>query len=520
MAKNWLKYNKWTSLYLLWVCGITIVFSFFVLDLDDRHNLIVYNTLFVILLTCFCLLIKGKIGAIVLVLFSVFALVPAFIEAGWFLIDKSVLIRTQFWVIFDTNPAEARGFLSMIQLWQWALLFCYMIICCSLLVLACRERKKKETCCNHSKTISFIGCLLSMSLVLIPGVRYNVPCINFYNSYRGYYADVQRARNFMLSRQDLSGQVMNNFQDSVATVVVIIGESLNKNHCSLYGYCRQTTPLLDKREDIRIYRNVESPSFMTQEVLQQVLTFANRANPEARWNSPTLPELLNAAGWHTYWFDPFEGKNNTANSQPTGFSSIAKLCTTYHLCDDSEQFDGALLCHLDTILDDTSSSRKAIFFHLIGNHFPYESRYPQNFNFFSSNDICSAFVNQLSSKQKCVINAYDDAVRYNDWVIDSVLNRLCRVQHSCAMLYFSDHGEEIYDYDFYAGRSFNHITRSLYEIPCIFWQNKVYEKSNPLYIDCSVDYCTEDMIHSLLDLFAVSYVQQDTCHSLFRKNSP
>ena len=507
-----LKHSKWMLTYLLLMCGIMIVYASFVLDQDDRQGLLLYNGLYTVLLPCFFLLTTGRMRQAGLLLFSVLALPAMLIETGWFLIDQSTLVGNQLWGLYATNPEEASGFLSMYEPWQWLAIIGWMSVCVLLLVLAIKEA---PTPTNYIQ--STIGYVLIASLCLIPGIRYNVPCINLYNSYRGYYADLQLAQKFLSNRQDVSGQVSDELTEKQATIVVIIGESLNKNHCSLYGYCRPTTPKLDERDELCVYRNVVAPDFMTQTVLKRVLTFANEENPEASWSSPTLPELLNAAGWRTYWYEPYEGKNNTANTIPTSYTRIAKLCAAFYLCGDSEQYDGAYLKHLSAVLQDSTADRKAIFLHLIGNHFPYERRYPKTYKYFGDEDICSPFKNQLSAKQKAVINAYDDAVRYNDMVVDSVLNILSEQKGSCAMLYFSDHGEEVFDKELYAGRSFNHITTSLYEIPCLFWQNESYARCQSLYLNEDVSYSTENMIHTLLDLFAVSYHQKDTCLSMFRQ---
>lgn len=512
MIAKLLQHNKWMLTYLLWMCGMIIVYSAFVSDPDDRTDLLVYNCLFSVLLPLLFIFITGWVRKVGLILFYLLALFPSLIETGWFIIDQSVLIRNQLWAICATNPTETAGFLSMVQWWQWILLVCYFVVSVVLLILALRESNEQTKYIS-----SAVASVLVLSLLLIPGVRYNVPCISFYNSYRGFRAELQLAEAFLLNRQNLDGLVTNDMKDSTATIVVIIGESLNRKHCSLYGYCRPTNPRLSKRNDITVYQNVRSADFMTQTVLQQVLTFTTDEDPEARWNKPTLPELLNAAGWHTYWFDPYEGRMNTSKTSPTSFQSIAKLCRSFHLSGEEEQYDGAHLTHLELVLRDSTSSRKALFLHLIGNHFPYERRYPKEFTYFTDENICSPYVDKMTTKQKKVVNAYDDAVRYNDWLIDSVLNRLSQQNGCCAMFYFPDHGEEVFDYELYAGRSYNHITRSLYEIPCVFWQNADFAAANPLYIDAEKSYCTSGMIHSLLDLFGVSYAEKDTCCSLFRQ---
>lgn len=511
MKYDLLRHSKWMILFLVWTTGLMILFSAFVADPDDRHGLLLYNALFTVVCPVLFCLTSGRLRQIGLVCFFLVALLPNLIETGWFLMDCSILFREQFWVIFATNPAEASGLLSMASVGQWLLLGLYLLISTGLLVPALREAGSET---NYR--LSAVGIVGLLSLVLIPGVRYNVPCVNFYNSYRTYRIDLHRAEAFAHMRRDLSGEVKDAFNDSAATVVVVIGESVNRRHCSLYGYCRPTNPRLSQRTDIAVYQDIISPDYMTQTVLQDVLSFANLDDPDARWTSPTIPELLHAAGWKTYWFDPYEGLNNTTKTMPTSFSAIARLCDVYHLSEEAEQYDEAHWTHLEQALQD-SAGRKAVFLHLIGNHFPYERRYPEVYRFFGNDDICSPYLERLSDDQKAVINAYDDAVRYNDALLDSLINRLCRQTESCALLYFSDHGEEIYDFDFYAGRSFNHVTRSLYEIPCIFWQNARFAQSNPLKINPSVPYCTDDMNHSLLDLFAVQYAEKDTSRSMFRQ---
>ena len=50
-----------------------------------------------------------------------------------------------------------------------------------------------------------------------------------------------------------------NFSEAFANqnknIILIIGENTNRLHLSLYGYERKTTPLLDKRSDIKVLKN-------------------------------------------------------------------------------------------------------------------------------------------------------------------------------------------------------------------------------------------------------------------------
>lgn len=67
-------------------------------------------------------------------------------------------------------------------------------------------------------------------------------------------------------------------------MVLVLGESTQRNRMSLYGYGRITTPLLDemRRQDphLTVFDDVISPRPYTIEVLQRILTFADERNPD------------------------------------------------------------------------------------------------------------------------------------------------------------------------------------------------------------------------------------------------
>ena len=66
-----------------------------------------------------------------------------------------------------------------------------------------------------------------------------------------------------------------------ATLVLVIGESTNRDHMSLYGYPRSTTPKLDAmRQELSVFKQVVAPRPYTIEVLQQALTLADQENPD------------------------------------------------------------------------------------------------------------------------------------------------------------------------------------------------------------------------------------------------
>ena len=84
-----------------------------------------------------------------------------------------------------------------------------------------------------------------------------------------------------------------------------------------------------------------------------------------------------------------------------------------------------------------------------------------------------------------------------------------------ALLYFSDHGEEVFDSQVYAGRSFEKISPSMCQIPLILWRNTAFEMANPLSIDTNRQGCTDDIIYAMMDLLGVDYAMYDAKRSIF-----
>lgn len=98
--------------------------------------------------------------------------------------------------------------------------------------------------------------------------------------------------------KDLSG-------DAPRTLVLVIGESTQRGHMSLYGYPRETTPELDAihKNDPRltVFNDVVTSRPYTIEILQQALTFADEKNPDMYLTKPSLMNLMKQAGYKTFW---------------------------------------------------------------------------------------------------------------------------------------------------------------------------------------------------------------------------
>lgn len=88
----------------------------------------------------------------------------------------------------------------------------------------------------------------------------------------------------------------------------------------------------------------------------------------------------------------------------------------------------------------------------------------------------------LNTQERQSIAEYDNATRYNDYTISKIFNYY---RNRCAaIVYLSDHGEEVYDYRHVIGRTHEPEKNKLsltyqYQIPLMIWCSDRYKQRNP-----------------------------------------
>jgi len=257
------------------------------------------------------------------------------------------------------------------------------------------------------------------------------------------------------------------------TYVVVIGESLNKNHMGLYGYVRETTPnLLAMKKELILYQNAYSNHTHTVPVLSQALTEANQYNGKNYYESLSIVNIFNKANFETYWLTNqtlYGGWDNMVSAIATESNHIVALNHTIGYRVETQKYDGELVQNLEKILMKKSHKNRVIFIHLIGSHSTYASRYPQDkFSIFDK-----ATLKDREVKNMRELNTYDNSIYYNDYVVSSILKLLQKKQGIRGFLYFSDHSEEI-EKDL--GHSWERFTYEMTEIPFISWFSQEYRE--------------------------------------------
>lgn len=273
-------------------------------------------------------------------------------------------------------------------------------------------------------------------------------------------------------------------------VVYVIGESYIKCHSQLYGYYLPTTPNLaqeNEKGNLFVFDQVVSPFNQTSLTMKNTFCCNSLRNGEKWSDYPFFPAIFKKAGFQVYFWDVQKDDGMQALFE---FSLNSFVYNKELMKESYTQISKNSFRYDDQAVQDFSKEVKRmgkynlVIFHLMGQHVEAGSRYPHNkqFDFFTYKDIKSNKP-YLNDQKKQMIAEYDNATRYNDYVVKHIID-LFRKQNA-VVLYFSDHGEEIYDYrDSYGRVDFDAKTAKIgyryqYEVPFMIWCSDKYQQKYP-----------------------------------------
>ncbi len=439
------------------------------------------------LLTLPVMFLPGVLGVGFLILSFVPFLAVTLANVVHILLYRAPISTFAIQSIFETTSNEAREFVTdFFSIPNALILAAVFVIPFFLLVKAVRAR--------HSLSLSPVHVLLLILCIPIAysAVRKGPRLLASHGVYQFCttlcrYADEIRAVDAVRTeRQSLSLAPVAFLDGDPAmprTYVFIVGESANRNHFSLYGYKRNTTPRLEAmRDELVIFDDVISPDTHTIPSLRKVLLFPELRQGDSILSSPSVLTLLNSAGFTTYWIS-----NQAVNVEgATGvrlFAEDAKHVSFLNMARDegrSVSYDAVVLPELEKVLGN-AVERKAVFIHLMGSHLTYALRYPPEFGVFSSTDDIPTKPWRPESAKRYV-NTYDNSILYTDLIVSGIINAVKRKGGNAFVVYFSDHGQEVYDTRPVRGQIANDPSKHMLDIPFLCWFSPEYQRRNAEFV--------------------------------------
>ena len=447
-------------------------------------------------------------------------------------LHRSLFDESIFQVLLDTNWQEAVEFLDNYSTLIFAKIFWALPLAIGLVlcfkasvkfidfVLSRRPRFVRNVMIFgllFAATISWIiaSAYLFFPRIGISAVRMPLVVADAFREIREYqevYKNID-ATQFEITRND----------SRLPWVIFILGESTGRAHMSLYGYDKPTNPKLQRRleqNEFVLFSDCISGGYLTMLACERLFTFYdNRVEDNGKpwYLYPNLFDILKAAGYHTVWLSNQESSGIYGNvprayadrCDEKNFTVIRDTSTFVY------EYDEKLLPLLEESLEKNSYPKNFYVLHLLGTHTDYRLRFPAEFEVFKADDEPAK-----DSYQREYQADYDNAVLYNDFIVDEIIKRF--EDKDAIVIYISDHGELVFEDGIQFGHGPGHDGREL-DIPMIVWFSAQFKTAHPELVErisAAKDrpFMTDDMIHALLDLMAIQTPDFDSRRSLFSED--
>ena len=243
-----------------------------------------------------------------------------------------------------------------------------------------------------------------------------------------------------------------------SVVILVIGESARSENFSLYGYPKNTNPLLSKIPNVSHFNATSDATYTTAGVksivehentdeLYEILpNYLYRNNVDVIWRT-------------TNWGEPPVHIKNYQNREVLMPNCKGDGC----------DYDGILLSGLKEQILASKKNKILIVLHTSTSHGPtYSKKYPAQFEIFKP--VCNS-VELGNCSHTELVNAYDNTIVYTDYLLANVIEDLKQLQeYKSAMIFVSDHGESLGENNLYMhGLPRSIAPKQQYEIPFIVW---------------------------------------------------
>ena len=257
--------------------------------------------------------------------------------------------------------------------------------------------------------------------------------------------------------------------DEKTVVILVIGESARRRNFSMYGYARETNPVLSASGAVPL-ANAQACATYTTEAL---LCMLSHDDPSFRMAGATelLPSYLQRHGIDVIW------RSNNWGEPPLKVGTYERARDLERSC------TGTLCSHDDLLLSGlaqrirNSPARKVfVVLHQSGSHGPaYNTKYPPSFERFKP--VCDS-VELNRCTRESLVNAYDNTILYTDHVVGRAIDLLKDMEGVTAtLLYISDHGESLGEHGLYLHGTPMALAPDVQkEVPFVVWMSEGFQR--------------------------------------------
>ncbi|MEI7612995.1 MAG: phosphoethanolamine transferase [Betaproteobacteria bacterium] len=211
--------------------------------------------------------------------------------------------------------------------------------------------------------------------------------------------------------------------------VWVIGESSRPHNWGLMGYARDTTPRLQAIAGVVPLPDLLANAPHTEASVLSMLSLNSIKDWNTLLSERTIISVFNQAGFKTYWLSVQE-----ADGWGGMIQHVAAEAKQRKYFDRAR--DSVLVDEFRTIIENKSPAEPLfVVLHTKGSHWHYSRRYPPSFEKFKEG----------KNTREQLVDAYDNSILYTDWVISEIIRTVAQKKIDAAVLYVSDHGQNLLD---------------------------------------------------------------------------
>lgn len=286
-----------------------------------------------------------------------------------------------------------------------------------------------------------------------------------------------------------------NKEEDDLNVVLIIGESARRDHFSLSGYKRETSPYMKEEKNLIYYEDVTACYPLTRVAVPCMLTRATRDNRKASAAETSFIGVFKEVGFYTTWL----GMQGTYSILDAPYFDLAKESNKSMLIGvDVAVFssnDSNLLPFVDQFFAEHKEGNNLLVLHTYGSHFHYEDRYPEEFRKYTPTCFKKHFLTEMTHcTVEEVYNSYDNSILYTDYFIKNVIDRVR--DKNALVIYTPDHAESFGENGRYLHGT--HNADEQIAVNMLVWASDKYMELHPEYIANLRNYQKDSISHDYL----------------------
>lgn len=287
-----------------------------------------------------------------------------------------------------------------------------------------------------------------------------------------------------------------------AVFVLVIGESARSQNFSLYGYEKETNPLLSKMPDVNHFTAQSCATYTTA----GVKCILEHENTNKLYE--ILPNYLHRNGVEVIWRTTNSGEPKVTIEKYQDKKYLQSTCKGENC-----SYDKVLIDNLKEEILASKKDKILIVLHSSTSHGPtYNQKHPPQFSKFIPE--CENVELAKCSHQE-LINAYDNTIVYTDYLLATLINDLNDLkEYKSSMIFVSDHGESLGENNLYMhGLPISIAPKEQFDIPFIIWTSKNAKKQ----LKNTKTAEQHNVFHTVLDFLAIESPIYDENMSLFQE---